>query len=347
MVGTFVIEPSIADCPSDEFLNKTSGSCQTCTVCTGGLVVGTPCQPDGDTVCVCPTRQYRVSSSTLCENCTDCAPGTRNLVTNCADDVRCVGLSSNNCLLSLEFFNSSSNSCVPCTQCSADQIMTRQCSTSADTVCEWRCPFPEFQFYKLNMCFLNCDKCPSGKCSMERPDSCLCNSNCYAPTDRFCQNNLCSGTSPPTTTGSVVGTSSVGPREQDVLPFWGIALIVASIVASMVLFSLCVVLLCCFGRSLGREGKRPDSSSSESGLFSSELLNSPVFKGRAETTPIPLLSSIDIFQKADHVKGDLLHSSGHVLLNLGNGSTSVALTTKTGTRLKTQPNGSSTFGTAV
>ncbi|KAL5502666.1 hypothetical protein EMCRGX_G009474 [Ephydatia muelleri] len=347
MAGLFVTKPATAlDCPSGEFLDATTGVCEPCTACGGDL---STCQPQEGAVCGCPAGQYLVSpTSVLCDNCTACSPGARIVAPACADgDGRCVGLSSYGCLESLEFFNSSAGTCVPCTVCTTDQVATQLCSGTRDAVCSWRCPYPDFQFFKIDRCILNCNKCPgSGKCSPGNTDSCLCNPSCYDPTDKYCQHSLCTTTPPPTKAGS---TSETSPHLQgpDLLPPWGIGLIAVSIVASMLLFSGCVLLVCYCSRNLGaRDGKRPDSTSSESGLFAAELANSHVVvvKGRSETTPIPLLS---IFQKMDDAQGNLLSANGHVFLSLDrSGIIKTTNLPRAETGFRTLSKGS-TLGTAV
>ena len=324
VAGIFVTKRATAhlDCPPGEFLNTTTGACELC-VCDGEG--NSSCQPQVGVACDCRAGQYLVSSSfspsspNLCSNCTACSPGTRVVDPAwCAQgDWRCVGLSSYGCLESIEYFNISTRTCVPCTVCTTDQSEAQSCSDINDAVCNWRCPFPEFQFYKLNRCILNCDKCPGGgKCSPGATDSCLCNpAHCYDPSDKYCQTSLCNTTPPPTrATG---GDSSPASRGPELFPPWGIALIALSIFASMTLFSTCVLLLCYCSRNLGgRDGKRPDSTSSESGFLSAEFKDSRLVVNGDKTTPIPLLR--DIFRKMnDDAQGNLLGANGHVFLSSG------------------------------
>lgn len=320
MARTFVTRTAAVDCPSGQFLNTTTQACQPCTVCPTTL---TACQLQQDAVCGCPAGQYMVSATELCENCTTCAPGARTTSTSCNGELQCVRLSSYGCLESLEFFNASSGTCVPCKTCTTDQYATAQCAGTKDTDCAWRCPFPDFQFYKLGYCRLNCDKCPGAKCSPTNSDSCLCNPSCYDPTDKYCQHSLCNTAQTPITPGGVVETPA--SRGQDVLPAWGIGLISLSVVASLILFSTCVLAFCYFSRNIARDAKHSNSTSSESGFLTGEFLSSSAVKGHSET-PIPLLSSIDIFQKVDNAQGMLLGANGHIFVSLDSSSSSTKMT---------------------
>ena len=349
VVRTFVAS---ADCPLGEYTNTATQTCEPCTVCESrNLSTVTACQLQQDTLCGCPAGQYLVSASELCENCTACAAGPRTTITSCArGNARCVGLSSYGCLESLEFFNATSGTCAPCKSCTDDQYATEQCAGTRDTGCAWRCPFPDFQFFKLGYCRLNCEKCPQGKCSPTNLDACLCDTDCYDPTDKYCQHSTCTPVPPTRVATSVETVSRPRPasREEDSIPSWGIALIGLSVVTSILLFSTCLAVLCYWNRSLNRVGKHVDSTSSESGLFASEFLSSAAASTSTtsihSSTPIPLLSNIDIFQKTNDAQGSLLGTNGHVFVSFDGTGPRLA---KPGTGLRTQSKCGTMVVTAV
>ncbi|XP_011600969.1 tumor necrosis factor receptor superfamily member 16 [Takifugu rubripes] len=106
--------------------------CQPCTICTGLLVMKTPCTDSNDAICTCKYGYYMNTLSQRCEPCTMCLEGHGVLLSCELDhDTLCEECEEG----TYSDQESLRDPCIPCTSCD-DSSVIHSCTPVTDAICE-------------------------------------------------------------------------------------------------------------------------------------------------------------------------------------------------------------------